>query len=471
MQRLSFKVVNIYIFVTVTIISGCAKPLTIGIVGDQTGASNIDHAYSIFKEGAKAIKQRNPDIVFHVGDLIESRPDSFSCKPTEKVQKQITTQFNKGVEILNSIGVPWYLTPGDHDVNPCLFVPNSQDRSREKLFQTLYKEVNPNVQEKLYYSFDVDDYHIISLYSQEHLHTDPRWGNVFLSRISDNQLTWLKQDLEKANNKGKEMVVFLHQPLWYNWTGWADIHEILQMYPVKAVISGHFHYNQKQARTGGFRYRTVGATGGDIKHASPNAGGLHHVTLLTLDKEDAFFEIIPLGVSPITDEKFSKRKYMDWVQALDINLDNAWEFPKDNQLFFNGNVLVNNCDSNTPAKITINKVGNPTQVPVKTVISLLNANQGLKLSNGIFASDICMSQPSSLECMIIPSALIGVSNVSSVEPAYGSTSLWQGNVNYNGIKKPPNELKLRISMSFMSQDNKETFSTYKDFSTTITTCK
>jgi len=446
-----------------------ARPLVIGIIGDQTGASNIEHAYEIFEEGAKALKQRKPDIIFHVGDLIESRPDIFSCKPTPQVRKDITDQFKKGVKILSNIGIPWYLTPGDHDVNPCLFVQNSPDRSREKLFHTLYKAINPKVSNNLYYSFDIEDYHIISLYSQEHLHTDPRWGNVFLARLSEKQLAWLKEDLTRADSIGKQMVVFLHQPLWYNWTEWADIHEILQQYQTLTVVAGHFHYNQEQAKTGGFNYRTVGATGGDIKKASTNAGGIQHVTLLTLDKNKTLFEIIPLGETTGTAVSFTQRKHMDWMQSLDINLGNAWEFAKDNPLFFKGNVLVNDCDSNNSAIIHINKVGNPTRVPVKTKISLLYPEQGLRLSNGKFSNNVCLSQENPTNCTLMPSALIGESNVSSVKPALGATYLWRGNVIYEGDLTQPNKLHLRVTMT-VSPNIAENLSIYKDLSTEIKVC-
>jgi 3',5'-cyclic AMP phosphodiesterase CpdA len=86
-----------------------AKPLVIGIIGDQTGASN-NRPYEIFEEGAKALRQRKPDIVFHVGDIVESQPDRFSCNPTSQVQKYITERFKKGAEILSSIGTPYHLS-------------------------------------------------------------------------------------------------------------------------------------------------------------------------------------------------------------------------------------------------------------------------------------------------------------------------------------------------------------------------
>ena len=73
--------------------------------------------------------------------------------------------------------------------------------------------------------------------------------------------------------------------------------------------------------------------------------------------------------------------------------------------------------------------------------------------------------------MLIPSALIRVSNVSSVEPASGPTSLWQGKVTYDGKQPRPNKLQLRITMTLTSSENQDTFSIRKDLSIDIKSCQ
>ena len=94
-----------------------------------------------------------------------------------------------------------------------------------------------------------------------------------MARISDEQLKWLDNDLKKHKNS-KGIVVFLHQPLWYNWSAWKKVHEILRKYRVMTVIAGHFHYNQDEGYLDGIRYIIVGATGGTLKQASRDAGTL-----------------------------------------------------------------------------------------------------------------------------------------------------------------------------------------------------
>jgi len=85
-----------------------------------------------------------------------------------------------------------------------------------------------------------------------------------------------------------------------------------------AVIAGHYHYNQDEGTTDGIRYLVVGSTGGIIKNASENAGGLYHVTLLTLNDREMDFKLIPL--TGYSNNTFTKRINMDRVQAIDTML-------------------------------------------------------------------------------------------------------------------------------------------------------
>src|SRR6202035_4166008 len=90
-----------------------------------------------------------------VGDLVES-----SRSPA-----QVAALFNQATGILDQLPVPWFLTAGDHDVNPPAFQQDSPDRSREQLFQQLYGARVPAFAVHPYYSFDLNGYHFISLYS------------------------------------------------------------------------------------------------------------------------------------------------------------------------------------------------------------------------------------------------------------------------------------------------------------------
>ena len=237
-----------------------AADISIGVIGDQSGSDDLRTSYQVLSAGVEALNQQKVDVVLHVGDMIESR------KSPEEMKKD----FSQAAKILQQLRAPWYLTPGDHDTNPPAFKQDSEDRSREAIFKTLYAPLNPLANSNFYYSFDVKGYHVVSLYSQEHLHTDPRWGNVFMAQLSNSQVEWLKNDLSSMAKGTKGVVIFIHQPLWYNWTAWMRVQEILQKYPVVCVIAGHFHYNQIEPPLSGITYLTVGAA---ARHC-----GRHHGT-------------------------------------------------------------------------------------------------------------------------------------------------------------------------------------------------
>ncbi len=131
-----------------------AEPINIGIIGDQTGTANLDDAYGVLKQGVAALRNPNLDVVLHVGDLVESTD----------TEANIRARFAQATGILGALNVPWYLTAGDHDVNPPGFQQNSTDRSRETLFKKLYGAINPLAAKNLYYSFDVRAITWIRLY-------------------------------------------------------------------------------------------------------------------------------------------------------------------------------------------------------------------------------------------------------------------------------------------------------------------
>jgi hypothetical protein len=41
--------------------------IRIGIIGDQTGAADLDKAYAVLQQGVDALKSQTLDIVLHVG--------------------------------------------------------------------------------------------------------------------------------------------------------------------------------------------------------------------------------------------------------------------------------------------------------------------------------------------------------------------------------------------------------------------
>ncbi|HSR69138.1 MAG TPA: metallophosphoesterase [Acidobacteriota bacterium] len=418
------------------------ESITIGIIGDQTGAARIDDlapSYKVLRQGVEALNQRSPDVVIHVGDLVES-----TLEP-----EQVRQDFQQAADLLNRLNADWYLTAGDHDVNPPDFVQNSTDRSRETLFKQLYGAVNPKAANQLYYGFDVKGYHFISLYALEHLHTDPRWGNVFFSEISDAQYRWLQGDL-MAHQSATGMVVFLHQPLWYNWSSWSRVHDLLKDYPVKAVIAGHFHYNQMEAELDGIQYRVVGATGGKTKDGNANSGDLQHVTLLTIADGNPSFTMIPLA--PYTQTDWTPRYFMDRVQAMHQVLGNLYNFASTSPVYLQNGRLLKACGEEDAAHLVLQSIGNPTQFPLGISIRV-TPDPSVSVTQGTFAAGVCQADQSDLGCLLAPSTFVPVSNTSAVQVQFPGAPppppLWVGEI---AAGSPPptvgDNVNLEVILSF-----------------------
>lgn len=317
----------------------------LGVVGDQTGTSSVDSAYAVLEVALKKMSASNPNLILHLGDMVESRQDFATYE----------NKFSQAVQIMQTLKVPWYISAGDHDVTPPLYQPCSQDRTREMWFKNLSKKFG--LPENLYYSFSACGYHFISLYTSENLHTDPRWGTVFLNKISDDQIAWLKNDLENHKNS-KGIIIFMHHPVWYVWSNWYNIHNIIRQYPVIAVLAGHFHVDQDDGTIDNIRYMIMGATGGNTKNCDVDSGGCAQYALLTLENK----KIKDVQIMSATDGEileFTPRQSTDRLQALQCMLSNVFE---DEYLTIKDGVL-------NVSQINLESIGNPIDIPITVEIS------------------------------------------------------------------------------------------------------
>lgn len=459
-RRLTFAIIAFSVLVSLQL-SPWAAPaqasITIGIIGDQTGAADIDKAYGVLRQGVDALRNERPDVVLHTGDLVEST----------QTPDQIRQRFKQATTILEALQASWYMTPGDHDVNPPEFVQNSPDRSREVLFQALYGAINPLVRTNLYYSFDIVGYHFVVLNSMEALDVDPRWGNVFYSGISDAQYHWLEDDLARHTVNTKGVIVLLHHPMWYMWSNWDRVHQLLARYPTRTVIAGHFHYNQIDSRIDNIAYRVVGATGGDTKHGSANAGDLQHVTVLTINDDGSLdFRMIPLA--PYAQITWTSRGIMDRIQAQDSLLGNIYNFPTDSPVYLQNGTLVTACGSNTPAKLILQQLGNADATPVG--VSITVKAPGATVS-GTFGQGMCAQNIDQSSCKLNASAGVAVSNTSIVELSTypPPPPLWTGVLTASNPPPAPNTpITVDVTMSLIA-DN-QTFNVTRSGSTKVLSC-
>ena len=402
-------------------------------MGDQTGSYDLDSSYSIMAKAAEQMRSHSPDLLIHVGDMTESRVMDLD---------EYRQDFSTAVDIMSSVGVPWYLAAGDHDVNPPRFEPGSADRSNEIRFRDLCTGIGLPVEEQLYYSVNFQNYHLVFLYSLETLHTDPRWGSIFLNKISDKQLDWLRSDLEK-NRDARGIVVVTHHPHWYSWSNWFPVHEVLREYPVAAVIAGHYHYDQDDGVIDGIRYLVLGATGGAIKDADAESGGCHQYALLTLDNGTVgTYELHEVFSDTVLET--TSRRSMDRIQALSTSLSNIYN---DEKLAIRNNRIIcldENEQGIVKTVLDIESIANPIDLPIEVTVQPVGAvlesprwvGEGADLNGG---------QALVLE----PGQRCGWANYSNSGQWFTPTAIWEADITDKTFQSDnPSVVSVNVRMSF-----------------------
>jgi hypothetical protein len=388
---------------------------------DPNTAENLDQSYQVLASAMGMLKTRHLDAVLHTGDLVETQ-----FTPTEQKYREL---FDRASALLNSAGVPWYLTPGDHDVNPPGdFTPNSSNKTFQNFFRTVYRVNGREVPECLCYSFNVGEFHFAAVNSLEHLRTDPRWGDVYYSGLSDRQFEWLTQDLDR--HARSETVVFMHQPLWYNWTAWARVHALLRRHRVRVVIAGHFHYNQDEGSLDGIHYLVVGGTGGDVKQGNEAAGNVQHVTVMTLERgSPPRFEATSVSGQAI---KFAAREDADRVQALDVMLSNNYgksfsSFPEQNPLCVIDGKLYANAKKDPP-KLRVMGIANPMDASLDVAVAPQPGPLAVRNPTFTVGPVGCERVSPQQVCTMRGGTGIAYSNNSAVLLLQGLPAIWQADV-------------------------------------------
>lgn len=155
-------------------------------------------------------------------------------------------------KILNSLRLPYYVVPGNHDIP--LDKRQSPGNKRVSSFARVFEGRGPR-QGRSFWSVDtVKGWHLVGLDS-----TVPgTWGG----RVGDEQLRWLEQDLRQ--NRGNPTIVFCHHGLvrFHPWDGqgsWKgyltenaqEVRAVLERHRnVFLVVTGHHHLFAHQSWNG-----------------------------------------------------------------------------------------------------------------------------------------------------------------------------------------------------------------------------
>ncbi len=192
----------------------------------------------VYRKIVDGIARRKPDFVVFVGDIL----------PTYRSERQ----WQNFVKLSEPIEVPFYLTPGNHDL----------EESRDVAFWRSHVDL-PGME--TYYKFTAGKNLFVVLNS-----VDP----ADYERISGAQLEWLRRTLDPE--KYDRQFVFVHHPL-FMWKGAFHEGESLDRYPkdrdrlhrlfvdkkVDIVFHGHEH-TYRRWDVDGVRYIVTGGAGSPL---------------------------------------------------------------------------------------------------------------------------------------------------------------------------------------------------------------
>jgi len=228
---------------------------TLAILPDRTTGRPWGMPY--LERAVKEINLIGPDAVFTIGDMVQGYTRSV-----DRYEQEVAEYLG----IVNQLDAPFYPLPGNHDVISGFRNPD------DHRFEDIYKQrFGP-----LYYAVFLDHLTVISLFTDEHLQSQPRF--------SETQYEWLHERIDEAIDRGNPLVVMMHKPMWrYRRANWSEAHEHLAKAAESGlntiVIAGHFHSLQRDPDRDGVQYHLVGTCGALIDQ-HPLGGQLQHFTIL-----------------------------------------------------------------------------------------------------------------------------------------------------------------------------------------------
>lgn len=211
------------------------------VMSDRTGGMRP----GVFRDAVTQVNLLHPQFVISVGDLIDGYTED------ETLLRNQWEEFNG---ILESLDVPFYYVPGNHDIsNPWM--------------ETWWKEKLGSP----YYHFLYKGTLFIVLHTED----QGRMG------IQPDQIEYVKQVLLE-NPAPRWTFVFMHRPLWFHGQsqGYEPIDEALQGRRY-TLFSGHHHTYYSDERDGNKRY-ILATTGGSSGLRGADVGEFDHITHVTL---------------------------------------------------------------------------------------------------------------------------------------------------------------------------------------------
>jgi 3',5'-cyclic AMP phosphodiesterase CpdA len=161
---------------------------------------------------------------------------NFAYLPGDNADHGRIEEYELVREGLDQLKLPWFAILGDHDVQP---------KSHDNFLRSMMRHAS--------YRFDVGSYRFLEL--DAFASDDPKMFD-----ISDEQLDWLRCELELVAATQKRSVLFLHSYPSELSQFSSALRDLIKRYRVLLVDMGHTHYNEI-ANDGRTLYTATRSTG------------------------------------------------------------------------------------------------------------------------------------------------------------------------------------------------------------------
>jgi len=185
------------------------------------------------KEAVKEVIRFQPEVVVQTGDIV-ALADKYNLDTGERWYKLVNTTVYTPIK---EADIPFLFAPGNHD--PAGIKLDNVDKSDPRYGDRLLLKYLLSDKNRTYYSYDHGNYHFVIVDPVETEESGYR-----AVRLPEEQLEWLKSDLE--NSRDKFIIICYHQPLgsWEDDSYRKFLDTVSPYREHILIVAGHTHDNR-----------------------------------------------------------------------------------------------------------------------------------------------------------------------------------------------------------------------------------
>jgi len=256
------------------------------IIGDRTGGANVQKTFQL---AMQQINLLQPEFVINVGDLIEGYSDQAA---------ELNTEWNEADSLLNVLDMPFFKTPGNHDIANKTAREVWLNRYGATYYYFIYKNVlflvldteynrpapPPEMKEKIeqYNRLQVEDPAKAQAMLKEFMSDESVIAGLSTPvEFNEEQLAWIRQTLTDHPDV-RWTFLFMHEPCWEKPSDTFRKIQATLKGRKHTIFAGHLHYYDYD-NIEGYEYITMGPAGASFHLEGP--GNVDHIMWVTMTGE------------------------------------------------------------------------------------------------------------------------------------------------------------------------------------------